>query len=164
MVPPPSGSSERQTVGWREWVALPRLDTPWIKAKIDTGARSSALHAFGLEEFERDGAPWVRFEIHPWQRSSDDPISAETPVVDIRTVRSSNGSSERRPVIATTLQLTEREIPIELTLTRRDEMGFRLLIGRQTLRGRFLVDPERSFMGGRPSRAIRQRNRNWRKR
>lgn len=163
MARPPSRSRERQAVGWREWVALPDFDTPWIKAKMDTGARSSALHAFGLQSFERDGQTWIRFEIHPWQRSSEDPVAVETPVIDWRTVRSSNGSMERRPVVSTRLRLGEQEFTTELTLTRRDEMGFRLLIGRQSIRGHFVVDPDRSFISGRPPREIRDRNRRRRR-
>ncbi len=151
----------KSTIGWREWVGLPDLDTPWVKAKIDTGARSSALHAFDLEQIERDGEPWIRFEIHPWQRSSDDAVSVEAAVVDHRTVRSSNGTEEVRPVIATTVRLGDRCLPIEVTLTRRDQMGFRLLIGRQALQGAALIDPERSFLCGRPPRAVRRANRRW---
>jgi hypothetical protein len=164
MVPRPAGRSERETVGWREWVSLPHLDTPWIKAKIDTGARSSALHAFGLERFEREGEPWVRFEIHPWQRSSEDAVAVEAPVTNILVVRSSNGAMEERPVIATTIRIGEREVPVGMTLTRRDEMGFRLLIGRQTLRGHFVVDPDRSFISGRPPRDVLRANRGRRRR
>lgn len=146
-------------VGWREWVALPDFDTAWIKAKMDTGARSSALHAFDVSSFERDGEPWVRFEVHPWQRSNADAVEVEAPVADWRTVRSSNGSLERRPVVTTNLRLGERQFPMELTLTRRDEMGFRLLIGRQAIRGHFLVDPDRSYIAGKPPREIRDQNR-----
>ena len=150
-------------IGWREWVGLPDLDIPWIKAKIDTGARSSALHAFDLEPFERDGAPWVRFQVHPWQRSADDPVEVTAAVIDHRHVRSSNGTGERRPVIDTTLRLGRYQLPLEVTLTSRDQMGFRLLIGRQALRGRALIDPERSFLCGRPPRAVRRANRRWRR-
>lgn len=153
------GQLDRATIGWREWAALPDLDVAWIKTKIDTGARSSALHAFDLDRFQRGGRPWVRFEIHPWQRSDHDAIEVEAAVTDTRTVRSSNGVSERRPVITTTVRLGDRDLAVDLTLTRRDQMGFRLLIGRQALRGRYLVDPERSFTGGHPPRAIRRANR-----
>lgn len=157
----PKGLDAKPMIGWREWVGLPEFQTPWIKAKIDTGARSSALHAFDLEHVERDGVPWVRFEIHPWQRSSNDPVVVEAPVVDHRTVRSSNGTDEQRPVIETTIEIGGRELPIELTLTRRDHMGFRLLLGRQALRRRVLIDPERSFLCGRPPKPVRRANRTW---
>jgi hypothetical protein len=130
-----------------------------MKAKIDTGARTSSLHAFGLEWFDRDGSPWVRFEIHPWQRSTADSVVAETAVVATRDIRSSSGEVEHRPVIHTTLVLAGRTVTAEVTLTRRDEMGFRMLVGREALRKRFVVDPSVSYRGGRPDKSIRRRNR-----
>lgn len=147
------------TIGWREWVGLPALDTPWIKAKIDTGARSSSLHAFDLERFERDGAPWVRFSVHPWQRSDLDAHSVEVPVVDWRSVRSSSGQTDRRPVIRTGLRIGDSVHDVEVTLARRDEMGFRMLVGREALRRRFLVDPGRSYLSGRPDGNVIAANR-----
>ncbi|MGD7707693.1 ATP-dependent zinc protease family protein [Microlunatus sp. Y2014] len=147
------------TAGWREWVALPGLGVPWVKAKLDTGARSSSIHAFDLEEFEREGGDWVRFAIHPWQRSAEDTTVVELPVHDRRLVRSSSGHSDRRVVVRTEIELLGTSVQAELTLTRRDQMGFRMLIGREALRGRFLVDPGRSYLGGRPRRATRRRNR-----
>jgi hypothetical protein len=153
--PPP----ERTTVGWREWVALPDWGVPAIKAKVDTGARTSALHAFDIETFERDGSTWARFLIHPWQDSGSDEISVEAPLKERRSVRSSSGASRLRPVVTTSVELAGSLVPIEVTLTRRDEMGFRMLIGRQALRRRFLVDPGRSYLGGKPARHIIDRNR-----
>jgi hypothetical protein len=150
---------DRTTVGWREWVALPEWGVPAIKAKIDTGARTSALHAFGIEDFERDGDAWARFAIHPWQDSAADEVVVEAPLVDHRRVRSSSGAVRMRPVVSATVELAGRLIPVEVTLTRRDEMGFRMLIGRQALRGAYVVDPARSYLGGRPSRETRRRNR-----
>jgi hypothetical protein len=147
------------TAGWREWVSLPDLGVPWIKAKLDTGARSSALHAFDLVEFERDGTPWVRFSIHPWQRSAQDAVDVELPVHDRRAVRSSSGHAEERYVVVVDVRLLDRVVPCEMTLSRRDEMGFRLLIGREALRQGFLVDSGRSYLGGRPKRAVRRKNR-----
>ena len=147
------------TVGWREWVALPDWGVPWIKAKIDTGARTSALHAFAIETFERDGQAWARFAVHPWQDTAADAVVVEAPLLDRRPVRSSSGTTVIRPVVLTEMVLASRSLPIEVTLTRRDEMGFRMLIGRQALRRRFLVDPARSYLGGRPTRPIRERNR-----
>jgi hypothetical protein len=145
-----SGSDgARLTLGWREWVALPDLGVPWIKVKLDTGARTSALHAFDLERFRRAGAERVRFVIHPFQRDTARTIVAEGELIDERVVRNSGGSEELRPVIATHLELLGRRWSIELTLTRRDVMGFRMLLGRQALRGRALVDPGRSFLAGR---------------
>jgi len=136
-----------QTIGWRESVALPDLGVASIKAKVDTGARTSALHAFECVEFERDGAAWVRFEIHPVQRSTKQVTVAEAPILEYRSIRSSSGTVDHRPVIETTVRLMEVEWEVELTLARRDEMGFRMLLGRQALRRRFLVDPGRSFVG-----------------
>ncbi len=149
----------RITVGWREWVSLPDWGVPWVKAKIDTGARTSAVHAFDIELFDREGVRWARFAIHPWQDTSEDAVVAEAPLVDHRAVRSSSGAQRERPVVRTSMQLAGRIVPIEVTLTRRDEMGFRMLIGRQALRRTYVVDPARSYLGGRPSREIRRRNR-----
>ncbi len=146
-------------LGWREWVALPDWGVAHLKAKIDTGARTSSLHAFDLQWFDHDGNPWVRFEIHPWQRSVTDAVTAEAAVVATRDVKSSSGDVEHRPVVHTSLVLAGREVTAEVTLTRRDEMGFRMLIGREALRNRFLVDPGVSYVGGRPDKSVRRRNR-----
>jgi len=149
----------RTTIGWREWLALPDWGVEAIKAKIDTGARTSALHAFDIETFERDGVAQARFAIHPWQDSSSDVVVVEAPLLERRQVRSSSGTARERPVVLTTMELAGRREPIEVTLTRRDEMGFRMLIGRQALRRRYLVNPGRSYLGGKPERAILDRNR-----
>lgn len=153
------GGRELPVVGWREWVALPEWGVDHTKAKVDTGARTSSLHAFDLEWMERDSEPWVRFEVHPWQRSTDDPAVVESAVIDSRDVRSSSGRVDRRPIVGTVLRIAGIDVACEITLTRRDEMGFRMLIGREALRGRFTVDPGRSYLGGRPDRAVRQKNR-----
>lgn len=145
--------------GWREWVALPDLDVPWVKAKLDTGARSSAIHAYDLVELDRDGEPWVTFEIHPWQRSDLDSKPVELPIVDRRIVRSSTGHEEERLVVATTIRVVGLDLSAELTLANRDEMGFRMLVGREAMRGALLIDPSRSYLGGKPSRKTRRRNR-----
>lgn len=147
------------TAGWREWVGLPDLGVEHIKAKLDTGARSSALHAFDLVEFERDGEVWVRFSIHPWQKSVEESHVAELPVHDRRTIRSSNGHVQQRYVVQLNLRLLDQTFPVEMTLARRDSMGFRLLIGREALRPNFVVDAGRSYLGGRPSKQVRRRNR-----
>lgn len=137
-------------IGWREWLALPGLGVDHIKAKVDTGARTSALHAFGLERFERDGTPMVRFEAHPVQRDTSVRIPVEAELSDRRKVRTSSGDQTLRPVVWTDVELMGRRWEIELTLIRRDPMGFRMLLGRQAVRGRFLVDPGRSFLDGKP--------------
>ncbi len=142
--PPP-----RPRIGWREWVALPDLGVPAIKAKVDTGARTSALHAFDMEEFKRDGRWFVRFIVHPEQRSARPAIPVELPLLARRRVKDSGGKAQLRPVVKTTVELLGRRWPIEITLTRRDAMGFRMLLGRQAIRRRFLVDPGQSFFGGR---------------
>jgi len=140
-------------------VSLPGIGVEWVKAKLDTGARSSAIHAFGLEEFERDGQLWVRFSVHPWQRSAEDAVDAELPVHDRRSVRSSSGHSEERYAVLMDVRLLGRTVTSEMTLSRRDQMGFRMLIGREALRQGFVVDPARSYLGGRPKRVVRRKNR-----
>jgi hypothetical protein len=133
-------------VGWREWIALPDLGIAAIKPKIDTGARSSSLHAFGIEMFRREGAVWARFEVHPIQRNTTTTVRCEAPVLEFRHVRSSCGNATLRPVILTHIELGGRRWPVELTLAARDEMGFRMLLGREAVRGRFVVDPGRSYL------------------
>ena len=135
-------------------MSLPELGVDWIKAKLDTGARTSALHAFDLEEFERDGRAWVRFSIHPWQESAADAVTAELPVHDVRQVRSSSGHVQERYVVLLELRIGERVVTTEVTLSRRDEMGFRLLVGREALRQGFLVDSDKS-VPRRPAQARR---------
>ena len=154
-----SSAHSNIVAGWREWVSLPEVGVDWIKAKLDTGARSSAIHAFDLEEFERDGRTWVRFSVHPWQRSAEDATVAELPVHDRRMVRSSSGHAQERYVVLMQVRLHDRTVTAEMTLSRRDQMGFRLLVGREVLRQGFLVDPGRSYVGGRPKRSVRQLNR-----
>jgi hypothetical protein len=139
-------STQLPLIGWREWLVLPDLGITAIKAKIDTGARSSALHAFHVQPIERDGQPWVRFQVHPLQRNSDRTLTAEAPLLDEREVRNSGGHAERRPVIQTRVTLNGQHWPIELTLTNRDVMGFRMLLGRQAVRHKFWVDPGRSYL------------------
>jgi len=146
-----------EVIGWREWVALPELGVARIKAKVDTGARSSSLHAFDLENFRRDGEDWVRFGIHPVQRNSRVTIEAEAAVLEYRSVRSSSGKATRRPVILTQLELLGQSWKVELTLANRDEMGFRMLLGREAFRNRFMVDAGSSYYGGRIRRPARSR-------
>ncbi len=145
-----SASSNGSVAGWREWVSFPDLGIAGIKAKLDTGARTSALHAYEVEGFRRGGVSMVRFKVHPLQRSEEAVVVAEAPRVERRTVRSSSGHEDRRVVIRTDIEMLGRRWPIEVTLARRDRMGFRLLLGRTALAGQFLVDSGRSFVGGNP--------------
>jgi hypothetical protein len=125
---------------------LPEFGVQAIKAKIDTGARSSALHAFDLERFDQGGQKMVRFQAHPLQRDDRYIVVVEAALLEDRMVRNSGGQSELRPVVITTVQVGSNMWPIELTLTNRDEMGFRMLLGRQALRRRYLVDPGHSYL------------------
>jgi hypothetical protein len=152
-------NAKRPTLGWREWVSLPTLGVEWIKAKVDTGARSSSLHTSDLECFDRDGRRWVRFVVHPWQHSELDAVSAEVPLHDEREVRSSTGESELRPVIRTEVRIGDEVHPIDLTLTDRTDMRFQMLLGREAVRRRFVVDPGHSYRHGKPPRWVRIRNR-----
>lgn len=155
-----SRSSHSNTLtGWREWVSLPDLGVDWLKAKIDTGARTSSLHAFDIHEFDREGEAWVRFQVKPWQDSQEDAVVVECPVHDRRAVRSSSGHAQERLVVKFLVRLVDREVLAEVTLSNRDEMGFRMLIGREALRRGYVVDPARSFLGGRAPREARRRNR-----
>lgn len=146
-------------VGWREWIALPSLGVRAVKAKIDTGARSSALHAFDIEEFIDRGAPRVRFAVHPYQRKTSPTVIAEADLVEYRIVRSSNGFESRRPAIVTNMLLFGQLWPIEITLVGRDAMGFRMLLGRGALADRFVIDPQASYLGGRRRALLRQTRR-----
>lgn len=142
-------------IGWREWVALPELGIGKIKVKVDTGARSSSLHAFNLTKFERDGAEWVSFEVHPLQRSKTTSITVEAEVLEHRSVKSSSGVAKIRPVIITEIELLGERWPVELTLASRDNMGFRMLLGREAFRRKFLVDAGKSYYGGKPQKALK---------
>ncbi len=136
------------TVGWREWVALPELEVPVIKAKIDTGARTSSLDVESVGAFDRDGRRWVRFTIAPLQETSAVVLVREAPVVDRRRVTNSGGVGEERYVIRTPLCIGAEQWPVEITLASRESMTFRMLLGRTALRGRVLVDPRRSYLTG----------------
>jgi hypothetical protein len=161
--PSPARIGPRQLIGWREWIALPGLGVSCTKAKVDTGARTSSLHAYDLERFRRRGRAMVRFTVHPLQRSTKESILCEAEVVEERPVRSSSGHVTTRPVIQAEAALEDGTTwHIELTLASRDEMGFRMLLGRQALRHRFVVDPGHSYVGGVPEE-VRQRRRAKRK-
>lgn len=140
--------NEKTPLGWREWIGLPDLDIPRIKAKIDTGARTSALHAFRVEPFTRDGHTWVRFAIHPLQGDTGIVVQCEAPVKDRRVVRDSGGHEELRYVIDTQVTIGEDRFRAEMTLTDRDTMAFRVLLGRTALRARYVILPGRSYLRG----------------
>lgn len=144
----PSSPSDQLVIGWREWVSLPDLGLTRVKAKIDTGARTSALHAFRVERFRERGAPWARLHVHPRQRDTETVAIVEVPIVDQRSVSDSGGHREKRIVIQSMLRLGEVEWPIELTVTNRDTMLFRMLLGRTAMAGKVMVDPRRSYLAG----------------
>ena len=143
-------SGQPKVVGWREWVSLPDLGLPAIKAKIDTGARTSAIHAFDIKRFERDnGEPWVAFSVLPVQRESSIERRCEAPLVDIRTVTDSGGHKEERYFISTRLVIGDQTRLVEITLAQRNDMLFRMLLGRTTLVPGIIVNPELSYACGR---------------
>lgn len=134
--------------GSQEWCCLPNLDVAAVKVRVDSGAKTSSIHAFNIEPFTRNSEQWVRFDLHPLQKSRRATIRCESPVIDRRLVRSSNGSSEKRFVIKTPLTLNGETWDIELSLTNRDAMGYRMLLGREAMSGRILVDIEEQFLLG----------------
>ncbi|MCA8940858.1 MAG: ATP-dependent zinc protease [Planctomycetes bacterium] len=139
-----------KTIGWREWLSLPELNVPHIKAKVDTGAQTSALHAVRVR-IDRSGVtPWVEFDVHPFRSVDLVTVHCRAPLLETRKVRSSNGQIEERPVILTPLSVSGIIFDIELTLTNRAQMGFPMLLGREALKRRFLVDVASSFLLGRP--------------
>lgn len=145
--------SQPSTLGWREWLALPGLGIPEIKAKVDTGARTSALHTFDLEVYQDgSGRDRVRFLVHPLQHDLDYVVRCDAPVSSSRVVKDSGGHAEVRPFIVTQVMLASQSWEIEISLTSRDNMKFRMLLGRTAMKGRYTVDPSRSYLAGRPRR------------
>lgn len=140
------------TLGWREWVYLPDLGIDAIKVKVDTGARTSAIHAFELETFSVNGIDKVEFRIHPLQKDDATIVTCTTDVLDKRVVTDSGGHKEERIVISTTLGIGKYSWPIEATLTSRDNMLFRMLLGRTAIKGRAQVNPSRSYLVGKKKR------------
>jgi hypothetical protein len=143
-------SSSPQMLGWREWAGLPELNIPLIKAKIDTGARTSSLHAFYIETFRKNNADYVRFGIHPKQRNFKIEKECIATMIDKRSVTDSGGHQEERIVICTPLLIGNRCWPVEITLTNRDTMRFRMLLGRTALAGSYHIDPKFSYLAGKP--------------
>lgn len=133
-------------VGWREWVALPELGIDRIKAKVDTGARTSALHAFALHPYKEGNKDKIRFDIHPIQHNVSEVITCVADIIDKRWVSDSGGHREERYVVSTPIVLADQTWLIEITLTERDSMLFRMLLGRSAIRKRFIVNPARSFV------------------
>jgi hypothetical protein len=136
------------TLGWREWAALPELGLPAIKVKVDSGAKTSALHAFYTEKYLLDSVDMVKFLIHPIQRNYDFQVECHAPVVDFREVSDSGGHKEMRYVIETNIVIGTGNWPIELTLTNRDTMRFRMLLGRRAMEARAIIDPGASYLNG----------------
>jgi len=139
-------------VGWREWLALPDLGIVSIKTKVDTGARSTALHVAGLAEFTRDGARWLRFRVAPGSRRSARQQVVEAPIADERVVTDSGGTRALRPFIHTRVAVGAWTWPIEINLTDRRSMLFPMLLGRTAMRDRVIVDARHSYLLGRPPR------------
>lgn len=142
--------NQKLVLGWREWTALPELGIARIKVKVDTGARTSTLHAFYVEKFTDAGIRRVRFGVHPHQGRTDIERHCVADVLDEREVTDSGGHAERRVFIRTRVVIGTRRLPIQITLTDRDTMRFRMLLGRTAMRGRFVVDPKLSFAAGEP--------------
>lgn len=144
--------TEIKIIGWREWVQLPKLGKFKIKAKVDSGARTSSLHAFDIKTYTRSNEEYVKFTIHPDQRTSKNELVCRAKVLEYRKVKSSNGHTQLRPVILTEVKLMGETWEVEVTLTNRDEMGFRMLLGRESIRKRFLIDTGKSYYSEKPKK------------
>ena len=153
-------NNNKAVLGWREWLDFPDLGISQVKAKVDTGARTSCLHAFYVRVFERDNVTWVRFGIHPQQNDLTQEVHCEALLKDQRTVRDSGGHEEFRYVIETAISIGERLHLAEVTLTDRDSMKFRALLGRTAIRGNYVVDPGRSYVQGRRKKKVKSSSKN----
>ncbi len=144
-------------VGSAEWCAFPGLGIPAIKARVDSGAKTSSIHAFNIQKFRRGGEGWVSFEVHPLQNDRRTVVRCERPIVDKRVVKSSSGIAETRYVVSTAIKAGAESWDIELTLANRDSMGYRMLLGREAMSGRMLVDPALSFcLGEMPAKTLEE--------
>lgn len=153
----PKSKKDKLVIGWREWVKMPDLHVENIKAKIDTGAKTSAIHAENIKFIKRKGRELVKFDIYPLQKNKRKKNTATAELFDMRQVRSSNGQMEKRPVIITDIELDGEKWPIEMTLTKRDVMGFRMLLGRQAFQGRYLIDVDKSFLAEKRQKKIKKK-------
>lgn len=144
----------RPKIGWREWVVFPDFHGARVKAKIDTGARTSAIHAWNIEVTSDSGKQFVSFALHPRQKDNEHVIRCTAEVIDVRSIRNSGGDAQERYLIRTNIEIGTHCWPIELSLTNRDEMGFRMLLGRQAIRSKFLVDPGASYALSGPSTEV----------
>lgn len=143
---------DKVIVGSEEWCAFPQLGIPTVKARVDSGAKTSALHAINISPFQKEGENWVKFDVNPIQNNTKTVIHCEAPLVDKRVVKSSSGFREQRYVIKAEIQVGEEHWFVEITLTNRDSMGFRMLLGREAMSGRILVDPEQKYLLGQPTK------------
>lgn len=150
--------SGKLMLGWREWVSLPSLGLAQVKAKVDTGARTSSLHAFEVRDFDDNGVHRVEFKMHPRQHDKNEVVVCVADIVDQRSVTDSGGHREQRWVIETTIRIGTHVWPVEMNLTSRDDMLFRMLLGRTALKGRALVDPSRSYLVGKKRRKKLKKN------
>ena len=140
--------NSKVTIGSEEWVSLVELNIPYIKARIDSGAKTSSLHALNIQPYQKDGQNWVSFDVYPIQNDGKRRVKCNALVTDKRFVKSSTGNREQRFVIQTFMTIGDHTWSIEITLTNRDSMGYRMLFGREAMKGRLIVDPEKSFSLG----------------
>lgn len=141
-------NSDKIIIGKEEWCSLPSLKIESIKVRVDTGAKTSAVHAFNIVPFKKDDARWVRYEVHPIEGDEFTTVQCESRIVGKRRVKSTNGESDVRYIVAATLSIAEHLWDIEISLANRDTMGYRMLLGRQAMAGKVLVDPQASFLQG----------------
>lgn len=151
-------NSEKIIIGSVEWCSFPQINIPTIKARIDSGAKTSALHAINISSFKKDGILWVGFDVHPIQNDGRTVVHCEAPVFDKRKIKNSSGNSELRFVIKTVLSIADNTWEVELTLANRDSMGHRMLLGRQAMSGKMLVDPESSYLLGEPTQDLLEKH------